>query len=300
MTTARRIAVGAIVLALVVIGLVRLVGSNGDPEPTGPATLESLEVPGSGVIRWSPDATKLAVLVDGELVVVRVRDAEVLGRSGRRVVDAAWMPDGTRVLLVEGPIPTGEIAAVSASGQVRGVTKLQPTIPFASGRGLAVNSTGTQAAAITVRTDAIGGGKHFDVAVVDVQRGGTRVYRTDAREESNPVFVDDSTVAYAAELPGGQVRLHTIDLVSGRVRAHGQIHDGPYAALASGEVVVAHRAAQGAVRLDAVDLAGGTRVLGVLPAHTRPVAVDRFATHALVRRFGGLQGTRLAIEVLSK
>jgi hypothetical protein len=291
---------GALVLALLVTAVVRLIATNGPH--AGPASnrLEDLVVPGAGVIRWSPDATKLALIVDGRVVIVRVADTKELGRAGGNVVDAAWMPDATRVVLVEGPIPTGQVVAVDTHARGAGATTLRPSVAFAEGSGLAVNGPGTRLAAIALRRDAVGGASHGDLAVVDLQSGTTRVFTTDNREESNPVFVDDETVAYASQLPGGQIRLHEIDLTTAKVRAHGAIHDGPYATLPSGEVVVGHRGAQGRSRLDAVSLTGGTRVLGVIGLHERPVAVDRFGTRALVRRFGALHGTRLRIEVLAK
>ena len=278
MSRFRSVAVGVAVLGLFVFVAVRLLSTNGSPQESDRPAIETLVVPGSGVIRWSPDATKLAFIVSGQLVIVRVNDATELARRGSSVVDAAWMPDSTRVLLVEGPIPTGQVVAVRADGRVQGTTKLTPSLAFAQGQGLAVNSTGTQAASIAVRRAAIGGTTQQDLAVMDLQRGGTKTFVNDTRAESNPVFVDDSTVAYAAQLPGGQIRLHTIDLVTGQVRAHGPIYGGPYGSLASGEIVVGSRAAEGAIRLDAVALGGGRRVLGVLPRHTRPVAIDRFGT----------------------
>lgn len=300
MNRVRNALVAVLVVGLLIAAVVRLVATNGTPEESDRAAIESLVVPGSGAIRWSPDATKIAFVVSGEIVVVRVADVRELGRAGDTIVDAGWMPDASRLVLAEGPIPTGQIVAVGPDGHVQGTTTLKPSIAFGQGLGFAINSTGTQAAVIATTREAIGGASHQDIAVIDLQRGGTKVFATPTREESDPVFVDDSTVAYAAKLPGGQLRLHTLDLVTSQVRGHGPIHDGPYAALPSDEVVVGHRGAQGAIRLDALDLEGGSRVLGVVPRHTRPVAVDRFGTRALVRRFGGLDGTRLAIEVLSK
>ncbi len=291
---------GCLILALLAVGVGRLIATNGPEVAQTAARLEDLDVPGAGVIRWSPDATKLALIVEGQLTIVRVADAKELGRTGQNVVDAAWIPDATRIVAVEGPIPTGQIVAVDGRAHGAGATTLRPSIAFAQGAGLAVNNDGTAAAAIAVRRDVVGGAEHADLALINLQTGTTRVFVTDNREESSPVFVDTTTVAYASELPGGQVRLHTIDVVSGSVAALGPIFDGPYAAMPSGEVVVGYRAAQGGVRLDAVALTGERRRLGVTGRHERPVAVDRFGTRVLVRRFGGLHGTRLRIEVLSK
>ncbi len=296
----RGAAVGLVVLALVAFAIVRLVASNGTPEATRQPGFDDLVVPGAGVIRWSPDATKLAVLAGGEVVLVRVSDGKELGRAGGTITDAAWMPDATRVVVVEGPIPTGQVVAIEPTGRVAGTTKLNPSLAFGEGRGLAIDSRGRQAAAIATRRDAIGGATHADLALINLQTGATRVFVTDDLDEANPVFVDDGTIAFAATSRRGENRLHSMDLPTGVVRTHGRMYDGPFAALASGEVVVSSRAAQGAVRLDALDLDGGSRVLGVLRRHTRPVAVDRFGTRVLVRRYGGLGGTRLAIEVLAQ
>jgi hypothetical protein len=177
---------------------------------------------------------------------------------------------------------------------------LKPSFAFGDGQGLSIDVKGTQAVAVAVRQDAVGGTRHHDLALIQLQTGVTRVFTTEDREESSPLFVDDTTVAYASDSPSGERRLHTLDTMTGAVSNLGVIHDGPFGVLASGEIVVGHRAAQGAYRLDAVASLEDSRVLGVLRDHQRPVAIDRFGTRALVRRFGGLQGTRLAIVVLTK
>lgn len=300
MNRLRSVAVALAVVVLVAVAVTRLISANGPTRATTPRGLDGVVVPGAGVIRWSPDSTKLAVIAAGEVVVVRVADGEELARRGATVVDVAWMPDAERLVLVEGPTPTGQVVAMATTGRVVGTTALRPSIAFGQGRGLSVNSTGTQAVAVSATRDVLGGATHHDLAVVQLQTGATRVFPSQARDESNPVFVDETTIAYAAASPGGELRLFALDAVSGSVNDLGVIHDGPFGVLASGEVVVGHRAAQGAYRLDAVDLSGGSRVLGQLEADQRPVAIDRFGTRALVRRHGGLQGTRLTIAVLSK
>ncbi|MDP1792853.1 MAG: hypothetical protein Q8K63_01845 [Acidimicrobiales bacterium] len=300
MTRLRNGLLGLLALVLLVAGVIRLISTNGPVAPTAPSGLEELVVPSAGVIRWSPDATRLALLVAGEMLIVRVADGAEVARRGSTVVDVAWMPDAERVILVEGPIPTGQAVAVQVDGRVAGTTTLRPSIAFGMGQGLAIDDKGRRAAAIAAQREAIGGATRHDLALVELQSGATRVISTEDREESNPVFADDVTVAYASRAPSGETRLHVIDTSTDAVTNLGRIHDGPFGVLASGEVVVGHRAAQGAYRLDAVSLDGESRVLGVLRDTQRPVAIDRFGTRVLVRRFGGLQGTRLAIAVLSK
>lgn len=297
MKRARDGLIGFVILALLVVAVARLLSSNAPVPRDRPMALGDIEVPASGVIRWSPDATKLALVVSGELVIVGVAEGRELARRGTNVADVAWMPDGGRVVLVEGPIATGQIAAVATTGRVAGTTTLRPSIPFGLGRGLGIDGTGTDAAAIATRREAIGGATRHDLALVNLQTGATKVFVTDDREESNPMFVDEEIVVYASATTN-ELRLQALDVTTEEVQNLGVIHDGPFGVLATGEVVVGHRAAQGAYRLDAVDLAGESRVLGVVRAGRRVVAIDRFGTRVLVRKLGADAGRRLAIEAL--
>lgn len=300
MTRLRNAAVGLVIAVLVVVGIVRLVSSERPTREVATPGFEGLVVPSTGVVRWSPDGSKVALLVDGALVVVAVKDGRELARVGRTVVDSAWMPDATRVLAVEGPIPTGQIAAIRTNGETAGTTTLRPSIAFGTGLGLATDARGTRAVAVTTTRDAIGGATHSDLAIVELQTGQTRVLATPDRDEFNPVFVDDTTVAYASQGAGRELRLHFLDLESERRTNVGVIHDGPFGVLATGETVVGHRASQGRYRLDAIDAAGERRTLGVVDRQRKPVGIDRFGTRVLVRIPGADTGAQLRIDVLSK
>ena len=239
--------------------------------------LSNVAVSTSTKIRLSPDSTKVALVESGVVTVVRSRDGARVMAAGKNIVDVAWMPDGNRVIVVEGPIPTGEIDAIDMTGKRAGVAKLKAPIGFGDGFGLAVDSRGTQAAAIAVTRDPIGGARHTDLAVVELQTGAVRIFESPT-EERNPTFVDDENVAYLA----GSV-LFQRELGDGRLTKIDQgFADGPFVAGPDGELALwADDAAQGLVGIDTT--ARKRRALRVLPQGHIPVDVDAHLTRALVR-----------------
>ena len=250
--------------------------------------LRTFPTSASTKVRLSPDATRLAFVQDGALSIVRIRDGAILTRAGKNVVDAAWMPDGSRVLIDEGPIPTGQVAVINSSGRVAGVANLKPSIAFGNGAGLAVNDDGTRAAAIAVSRDAIGGQAHNDLAIIDLQSGAVRIYSTPDQDEDTPVFVDDETVAVSST--GASVgasptpRLHVVTIATGKVDDRGAIEGGPFVTTPAAEVVVSRAAIADSRRLVALDLTTGTeRVLADLAPNRQPLAVDSRTTRMVVR-----------------
>ncbi len=124
------------VVAVVVVvafawGFAKLTSDDGGVEnrPLG-AALPTQSIGTSAKVRLSPDGAHLALVESGILSIIRVRDASIASRAGTRVVDATWMPDGSRVVIVEGPIPTGQIAAVDLQGKTAGVVRTQTVDRF--------------------------------------------------------------------------------------------------------------------------------------------------------------------------
>jgi dipeptidyl aminopeptidase/acylaminoacyl peptidase len=281
----RAVAVLVVVLVAFVFGFAKLTSDNG-PHIANPRLgkgLTALDIGTSTKVRLSPDGSRIAVVEDGGVTVVGLHDAKIVTRAGTNVVDATWMPDGKRVLVVEGPIPTGQIATIDMTGHLNGVATLNPSIGFGNGDGIAVDERGTKAAVIAVTRDAIGGAAHTDLAVIELQTGKVRVYPT-PRNEAQPMFVADDLVALASQGATGPARLDLVELASGSVDPGRPIIDGPYVRTFGEEVVVARRAAQGAYRLVAVNADNGhERTLHVTKPHRHVVAVNAQVTLCLVR-----------------
>ncbi len=239
--------------------------------------LSNVAVSTSTKIRLSPDSTKVAFVESGVVTIVRSRDGARVMAAGENIVDVAWMPDGKRVIVVEGPIPTGEIAAIDMNGKSAGLAKLKTSIGFGDGFGLAVDSRGTQAAAIAVSRDPIGGAIHTDLAVVDLQTGAVNVFES-TTEESNPSFVDDENVAYLADSV-----LFQRDLGDGRLTKVDQgFADGPFVAGPDGELALwTDEVVPALVGVDTTSRK--RRTLRALRKGHVPVDVDAHLTRALVR-----------------
>lgn len=295
----RAVVVSVVVLVLFAWGFASLTdddrSARGDPRLG--AGLAGLGVSATTKVRISPDGGRVLVVEAGQVVVVGVDNADVVMRAGRSVVDAAWMPDGERVLVVEGPIPTGQILTLDMNGEVDGVASLSPSVGFGDGHGLAVDSRGVRAAVIVTTRDAIGGRAHTDLAVVELQTGRVRSYPTAERQELRPVFVDDDFVAVASYGESGTERLDFVDLGTGTVSPGEGITGGPFVRTVGGEVVVARQDGGGGTRLVAVDALGGAeRSLYVARPGRRVVAVDAQVTRCLVRIVDEDGAARLAFE----
>lgn len=276
----RAVVVMLVVLLAFVYGFAKLTSDDG-PRVATPRLdkgITALDIGTASKLRWSPDGRRLALVEDGTVTVVGIDDAKIVTRAGHNVVDATWMPDSKRVLVVEGPIPTGQIATLDMQGRLDGVATLAPSIAFGDGFGLAVDARGTRAAAIAVTRDAIGGATHSDLAVIELQTGKVHVYAT-PRNETTPVFVDDDLVAVASA-----GRLDRFDLTTGAAGAGPALSGGPFARTFGEEIVVARRAPKGATTLVAVDAdTGDARTLHVTKPHRQVVAVNREVTRCLVR-----------------
>lgn len=294
----RALAVSVVVLVLFAWGFAALTDDDSTAGQEHFADgLAGLRLSTTTKIALSPDGGRLLAVQDGQVQVVRLGDASTVMRAGRNVVDAAWMPDGERVLTLEGPIPTGQVVTLDMNGEVDGVATLSPSVGFGDGSGVDVDSRGVRAAAITTTRDAIGGRTRTDLAVVELQTGTVRVYATPDRDEHRPLFVDDDYVAVVSQAATGPPRLDFVDLTTGAVRAGGPVSAGPFARTLAGEVVVARGGAGGVTRLVAVDAVdGAARRLHETGPGRRVVAVDAQITRCIVR-VGGADGVaRLVIE----
>ena len=273
----RSTVVAVVVVVLGALAFARLTSTNG-PVASNPAFgrgLSKLAVSTATKVRLSPDNTRVALVENGSVTVVRTKDGSRVMSAGNNVVDAAWMPDGTRVIVVEGPIPTGEIAAVDMDGRAVGIAALKPSIEFGDGFGLAVNSDGTHVTAIAVTRDAIGGAVHTDVADINLQTGVTRVFRTPA-EERTSIWVTDDAIGSVAN---GVFSIRNL-VDNGVTEVVNGVAGGPFVTTATGEVVLETADHE----LLIVDPASPDKpTLRALPAGHEAVDVDTQVTRALVR-----------------
>ena len=276
-----RVAIVLVVALLIGAWVYAKATSGGETTQSFGDGLRTFRAEASDKVRLSPDGQRVAIVNDGELSVIRVRDGAVLTRAGQNIVDASWMLDGERVLAVEGPIPTGEIVTVGTTGRATGRARLTPSAAFGDGDGLAVDRDGARAAAIVVTRDAIGGTRHRDLATIDLATGALRVYATPSVDERNPVFLNDGVVALNAN-----GHLQFVDLQTGAIEDEGQIAGGPYASAPDGEVVVNTRA-----EMFRVDAAGARTSWFTLGRGRVPVAFQPNLTRAVFR-----DGARLTVE----
>lgn len=192
--------------------------------------------PGSFAAAYSPDGSHLAVRSADGIGLAVQGTVRLLGRSKSNVVDFAWMPDGSRLVVVEGPIPTGEIVALGLDGRLTGRASLSPSFSVGTGYGITVNSEGTYAVVSRAQIDQLGGAVHLDLVEVDLQSGAVReLTPTPDVDESAPFFLDDDHVVYERDAAGQRsvalLDLQTLssrDLTGAALRARpvGVIYDG--------------------------------------------------------------------------
>ncbi len=298
----RAVTIAVVVLVAFAYGFARLTDNDNSTvgAPRLGTGLSGLNISTATKVRLSPDGSRLAVVEGGAVVVVGLHDAKIVTRAGQAVVDAAWMPDSRRVLLLEGPTPTGQVTVIDMAGKVVGVATLAPSVGFGDGAGAAVDNRGARAAVITVTRDAIGGQRHNDLAIIDLPTGAVRTYPTPSRDQARPLFIDDDLVAVSSIGSTGPARLDFVDLATGAVDAGRPVVDGPFVSTLRGEAVVARLGANGATRLLAVDPQhGAERDLHVTKPHRRVVAVDIQLTRAIVRVPDPGGDAHLAIEQFS-
>lgn len=272
-----------VVLAVIALGAL-VVRWIGDSASTDPARIVASDFPfTTSKVSWSPDGTMLAAVTNGELQLYRVADRALVMSVGDDVVNAAWMPDGRRVLVTEGPIPTGEVSVVDLAGAAVGVAKLAPSLDFDTGSGLDVNSSGTLAVAAVANRVPLGGATRWDLAFIDLQVGTVRIVVTPDVDEIRPFFADDASVVFAAR--ASTLRIGRYDLGADAFRSLGDIAFGPLGMTRDGEALVGESTGEpGETRLVRLDSSSGVRVAlkPAFPAGHRPVAIDPLLRRVLV------------------
>ncbi len=215
----RRLAVG-VLIAVAVMAVVYLgVASRADEPgvvglaPAGDRPFGEGEVL-SGARRGllNGDGTRLAVLTEEGLGLAQRGKIVPITEQGSHVVDAAWFGNGATLLVAEGPVPTGGLAVVDSNGKVRGSIPLAPSVGFGTGHGMTVAPGGRQAVVTAVERPALEAEQHFLVAV-DLETGATRpLTDVGGPDESGPLYLDKTHVAYTEHSADGTTAVAIIDL----------------------------------------------------------------------------------------
>jgi hypothetical protein len=170
--------------------------------------------PGAFAAAYSPDGSRLAVRSADGIGLADRGAVKAVTPRGSNVVDFAWLPGGDRLLVAEGPIPTGQLDALALNGRSAGTVKLLPSFSVGSGYGLAVDSTARHAVASRARADQLSGVVHLDLVEVDLQSGVVRELTPDPdAQSSRPFYIDDTHVLYQRE-QGNHTAAAVLDLVT--------------------------------------------------------------------------------------
>jgi hypothetical protein len=285
----RRTAVIAagVVLAILVVSLGIAVLTTRRSRPggavgvgSGAFSADGLAVPGALTAQFSPDGTRLAVLLGGgSFGLSEAGRLRPIVPAETTITAFSWYDPG-RLLVQEGPVSTGQLVAIGVDASDRGVVKLDPDV--APGTGMAVSPDRRTAVVIgTVDSPDIGGASTVDLYAVAIPDGKTRRLTTSPDAESRPVFVDDDRVAYTSR-SGGQERILVTDL-----------RDGTTTSLTQ---AAAHAAVVGAVGgrvlwWDGADVIAGapgssTERIASVPSGTTPVTVSPDLRQVVVREVG--------------
>ena len=223
----RVLVAAAAVLGLLVVGSVAVLVLSPNPEPeiSGPLTQTGSSAFADGAIEAGPhdaaysrNGALLALLSDRGLSLAdkgRQRFvARNIGSDASRIVDFSWMPGSESIMVLEGPNEAKKLSVVNLEGEPVAAVALQPPFSAGDGYGLAVDNSNRRAVVVTVTRDTLGGARHFDLAVVDLQSGAvTPLTATPDVEESRPTFLDDGHVLYTREVAGG-IEAAVINLAS--------------------------------------------------------------------------------------
>ena len=224
----RRNLVFAVVAALVLGAAFFLVSRDGggDAGVTGLAPVggnlfdDGDEIAGAGRGVLSPDGANLAVLTPDGLGIVDGNEVRPITQPGSNVVDVAWFGNGGTLLVAEGPTPTGLLAVVDADGNVRGSVRLEPSVAFGTGHGMAVAPGGRRAVVTAVERPALAPADQRRLVFVDLETGATRdLTPPGGPDEHQPFFLDADRVGFVETAPGegGAVRTLVVSVADGSV-----------------------------------------------------------------------------------
>jgi hypothetical protein len=292
----KRALVGLLIVAAVLVASYLLVGRstttphNGLAAPNQSAFAGGPKVLSGSQAYYSPDGLFLALLSSTGLGLASgTNDISRITPAGSHVVDAAWFPGSTALLVAEGPIPTGTLVVLGTDGKDRGTVALQPPIGFGTGHGMAISSDNATAVVTAVERPTLGPEQRY-LAVVNLLTGATRpLTAPGGPDEFAPAFLDESRVAFTEAGSGAPTRVLTVDVQSGATSE------------VASDATLAGVVRKGARRVVAVVRGGvieadGHR-LGTLPDATSLASLHPGGIEAVIRESaadaGGVTVTRL-------
>ena len=209
----------AVVLGVLLLSAVIAVLTTHRSRPSAVAvgsdafSADGIAVPGAVSAQFSPDGSRLAVLRGGGAFgVSEAGRFRPLVAAETTISAFAWYDDG-RLLVQEGPVSTGLLAALDLKGESKGVIKLAPDVQ--PGTGMAVSpDRRTVILTGTVEGPAPGAQPTVDLYAVKVPEGTTRRLTENADNESRPFFLDDHHVAFTNRR-GDAEQVEILDLDDG-------------------------------------------------------------------------------------
>ena len=258
-------------------GLRRSVSGAPDPFDERGAIVEGA----GGRAVFNPTGTRVAILGGRGVAVAEEGRLRFLTEGQVNVVDLAWLPGTTKLLVAEGPALTGRLSILGVDGKAAGYVELSPSVGFGSGHGMTVDED-RRLAVVTASVREPLGREHLHLVAVDLATGATRALTpADGPDEVGPHFTAGGAVAYTVR-EGSKSSVSVIDPATGETRRL-----SPEGSPARAVGALAPRFAVyaiGATLWGAPARGGEAVVLGTLEPDDQLVAVDPSGGRVLVVR----------------
>lgn len=199
----------AMVVALVAAAVAVVVLRRAETDPVGLAPIGPAPFGADGAITagpsrawYSADGAKLAVLTGGAAALAEEGQVRLLTARGGNVVDLAWFSAGTALLVAEGPAPTGGLAVVATSGEIRGRVPIDASISFGTGYGMSIAPGGRRAVVTTVSRGTFGE-EESRLVEIDLTTGAATPLDTGVGDARHPHHLDAGRVAFTRVTDAG-------------------------------------------------------------------------------------------------
>jgi len=246
---------------------------------------------------FNPLGTRIAVLGGRGLAVAEEGRARYLFDRSTNIVDAAWLPGTTKLLVAEGPALTGRLSIIGVDGQPSGYVAIQPSFGVGTGHGMSVDEWRHVAVVTATERESLGG-EHLHLVAVELSSGATRALTpADGPDELAPVFAGTGAVVYTART-GGDSWVGVVDVATGAERRLSPPTERATSRGVVGDRYAVYTTAGG--RVWAVPIAGGLpELLATLDSADVLVGVDPTGGRAVVAREGA-SGTELVGITIKK
>jgi hypothetical protein len=246
---------------------------------------------------FNPLGTRVAVLGGRGLAVAEAGRARYLFDQTTNIVDAAWLPGTTKLLVAEGPALTGRLSIVGIDGQPSGYVAIQPSFGVGTGHGMTVDE-GRHVAVVTATQRESLGGEHLYLVAVELSSGATHsLTPADGPDELAPAFAGMGAVVYTARTEGDSW-VGAVDVATGAERRLSPPGERATSRGVIGDRHAVYTTAGGKVW--AVPVTGGTPdLLVTLSSADVLVGVDPTGGRAVVAREGA-DGVELVAITIKK